>query len=388
MSVINKMLKDLEQRQEPEVPLGTSGATYQPPSSNKSSGLLLTLVGAVVLLIAAVAWLLLDKNGTENVAATPQITVANSNPAVVAGEKQPIKDNLNDDLNEDPNDDLNDNQARTSLALAVPEQTAPVLAEPVMSKPAMVTPKTVETNEQVVEPVAPGRISAPIIKPKPPVVKAKSQPVDETSNFASLDRKLKIEKSSTSFTPEQRVANLMSKAQDSFDKGYITESISQLEEVLSSVDSHVDARNLLAVAWYGRGELQQAVNILNDGLSRYPSVEKWRLTAAKIYFKDNQMQGAFSYLEADLTNASVEYYSMKGTLGRQLQLFDKAESAYASLTELEPDNGSWWLGYAIALDSQSKFDLAKESYKTAIAKSGLSSASVNFATQRINELQE
>ena len=145
---------------------------------------------------------------------------------------------------------------------------------------------------------------------------------------------------------------------------------------------------MLAVAWYGRGELQQAVNILNNGLNRYPNIEMWRLTAAKIFFKENELPGAFSYLEADLPGASEEYYSMKGTLARQLKRFDKAESAYANLIQLEPKKGSWWLGHAIALDSQNKATQAVNSYKQAIAQGGISPTSLQFAQQRIESLQE
>ena len=196
-----------------------------------------------------------------------------------------------------------------------------------------------------------------------------------------------IQKTSKVLSKAERIEKLMAQAQKSFDQGYITESISQLKEVLAADDRHIDARNLLAVAWYARGGNQMAVTILNDGLSRYPSIEKWRLTAAKMFFKENNPAGAFSYLDADLTSASAEYHTMKGTLARQLQRYDKAEIAYLMLTQIQPDTGNWWLGYAIALDSQSKSELALQSYKMVLEKGGVSPASLNFAQQRIQELQ-
>ena len=58
----------------------------------------------------------------------------------------------------------------------------------------------------------------------------------------------------------------------------------------------------------------------------------------------------------------------KGTLARQLKRFDKAELAYANLTRIEPEKANWWLGYAIALDSQKKSAMAKQSYQQAISK--------------------
>lgn len=164
-------------------------------------------------------------------------------------------------------------------------------------------------------------------------------------------------------------------------------TIEAFNEVLAVADNHVKARNLLAVAWYGRGELQQAVGILNNGLNRYPNIEAWRVTAAKIFFKENELQGAFTYLEADLASASEEFYSMKANLARQLRRFDKAEVAYANLTQIQPDKGNWWLGHAISLDSQNKSEQAIQSYQAAVERSGISPASAKFATERIHVLQ-
>lgn len=384
MSVINKMLKDLEQRQEPEVPLGTTGATYQAPAKKSVSPLLLVLLITVIVLSVAVIWLWTGSNtsGETNLAANSKVAATQ-----VTG-KQAIAEEKEQAISSESPANIPVEKKSLALEVSVSEQPKTEMVE--SDEP--VTESKVQTAS--VEQIEPVKVESPVA-PITSTVTANTQPslestvkVDETESFAQLDKKLKIEKSSTVLTPEQRIERLMDKAQTSFDKGYITEAISQLEEVLASADGHVAARNLLAVAWYGRGELQQAVNILNDGLNRYPSVEMWRLTAAKIYFKENQLDGAFSYLEAELSNASIEYYSMKGTLGRQLKRFDKAESAYSNLTVLEPEKANWWLGYAISLDSQSKSALAIESYKVAVEKSGLSPASIKFATTRIEELQD
>lgn len=383
MSVINKMLKDLEQRQDPEVPLGTTGASYQAPAKKSVSPLLLTLLVIVIILTAAVIWLWTksSQSGEAIPAQSPQVATSEVNEKQAWVEEQ-------QSLTSESANKMPAEKKSLALEVTVPPQAKSDMTEAVDSLAESRPP--VELVEQPVpakdeSPVAPVASAGTANNQSSLVSKAT---VDETASFAQLDKKLKIEKSSTVLTPAQRIERLMDKAQTSFDKGYITEAISQLEEVLASSDGHIAARNLLAVAWYGRGELQQAVNILNDGLNRYPSVELWRLTAAKIYFKENQLDGAFSYLEAELSNASIEYYSMKGTLGRQLKRFDKAESAYSNLTVLEPEKANWWLGYAISLDSQSKSALAIESYKVAVGKSGLSPASIKFATTRIEELQD
>lgn len=209
----------------------------------------------------------------------------------------------------------------------------------------------------------------------------------EPHDVSETTPQLVIERSNAKLTPEQQVNKLMAKAENSFEKGYITEGISQLEQVLTISDMYVEARNMLAGAWYGRGEVNRAISILNNGLQRNPANESWRLTAAKIFFKENNPAGALSYLDVELTSVSKEFLTMKGSLGRQLQQFDKSESAYSKLAEMEPTVGNWWLGLAIAQDSLGKHQQALISYQNLVRFGGVSADSIAFAKQRITELK-
>ena len=379
MSVINKMLKDLEQRdQEQGADFDPSGAVYQAKEKSKLPLLLAVMLVVIIGLAGVVTWLLMGQNkvevtGIELVSETQNTLepAQQSDPTPVTEVQTPAPEEQPKVLNQSPVLAAVTTVEPSSNTQAAPEQ------EPVnTTQQTMLNEEATQVTEQELEDenFFEDEFDSVVGTPEP------KQEVEQPQ--------FKIEKSASNLTREQRIEKLMTKAQESFDKGYISDAISQLEEVLGSADNHVEARNLLAVAWYGRGELQQAVNILNDGLSRYPNTEKWRLTAAKIFFKENEQQGAFTYLEADLVDASPEYYSMQGTLARQLKRFDKAEVAYANLTKIEPEKGNWWLGYAIALDSQNKSQLAKQSYQQAVNKAGISPSSIKFAKQRIAKLQD
>ena len=394
MSVINKMLKDLEERdQEQGEDFDPSTAVYQAKPKNKLP-VLLGLMGIVIVsLVGVVAWLLINKTpssqthpsvvsekpreASKQSAPTSKTAVAsnqasveekpkilNSSPVATKTVSNQVKES-----NDVPSDSPPESSAISGEA-TVEEAESEVSEEQGLSD--FVAEEMMESPELAVDDIKPQTADS---RPEPP--ESERPPAE-----------FRIEKSSGNLSREERIARLMDKAQESFDKGYISDAITQLEEVLASSDNHVEARNLLAVAWYGRGELQQAVNILNDGLNRYPNTETWRVTAAKIFFKENEPAGAFTYLDADIANTSIEYQSMKATLARQLKRFDKAEIAYAHLTKLEPNKASWWLGYAIALDSQGKNEMAINSYQQAVSKIGISQASINFAQQRITQLQE
>ena len=384
MSVINKMLKDLEQRQEPENEFASQSATYQAPTASNHKKLIIALSATIVILITVVTWLLLSsENVTDKVQQSPVLVGAVKEP-VNNKVSEPQQNDIQQALNQSPVQEqtLTPNSNNSSGGIeqqkeSIDETKRPILALKKAQPKAKAETSNISSKKET-------RIQKNVKQNPVSTQQQTPTPVEQVMTPKPI---FSIQKSSAELTPEQRIEKLMKKAQESFDKGYITEAISQLEEVLNSSDGHIEARNLLAVAWYGRGELQAAVQILNDGLIRYPNVERWRLTAAKVYFKENDLNGAFSYLEADLSLASAEYFTMKGTLARQLQKFDKAQSAYTRLTLLQPDNGSWWLGLAIAEDSQGLHEKALISYQKVIEKGGVSEGSLQFVNQRISELQ-
>ncbi|MDG1751901.1 MAG: hypothetical protein P8I03_09615 [Thalassotalea sp.] len=79
---------------------------------------------------------------------------------------------------------------------------------------------------------------------------------------------------------------------------------------------------------------------------------------------------------------------MLASHAQQISQFDIAATAYQLLAKLEPTAGRWWLGLAVAYDSNSEFDQAVIAYGQAIDKSDLSENARQFARQRVQELGE
>ncbi len=401
MSVINKMLKDLDDRQE-NADVSAAGqytAASSAPSSNKKSinATALLLAGILLVLTVLVWHLIFNKENTTNDASelSKPMSVAEQaddpaaeleakpDPSLELAAPPPPEEEL---VVEDPQTAVGYNQT----ALAKPEsgsseQNTPSysnLQQQKMQNENLITAQK-EPSESPNELANVSDVSTPAKETTPDSTNAANSQLTSTLPQPTLS----IKKTTAQLTPEQHVEKLMVKAEDAYDKGYITEAIEQLTKVLAISDSHIEARNLLAAAWYGRGESARAITIINDGLQRYPMIEAWRLTAAKIFFKENNIGGAFSYLDVDLSNASKEFYTLKGNLARELKDFAKAEQAYSELTAMEPSVGSWWLGLAIAQDSQNKVEPALASYKKVMMTGGVSRQSIEFSRQRIAELE-
>lgn len=412
MSVINKMLKDLDQRQaesagENESPINRN---YVPVAKSKVNWLLVVM-SLIFVALVVIGWKL-SFTGNDNTKAESGKLPTQASPVALSRQDNTVIKAVDND------------QQTTSVAAKiddVKEPTADVIAsvnewnangvDSNGSAQSLVNSKqAVLESTQEQEPL--DSMKANVEKRSADVAKVVQNNSIEHSNESSSnllstsvtgssaenkntetepstakESTFVIERTNVSLTPEQRVEKLLASAKKSFDKGYISEGITQLEQLLKMSDGHVEARGLLAGAWYGRGESNRAIAILNNGLQRYPNVEMWRLTAAKIFFKENNAAGALSYLDVQINDASLEFLTMKGSLGRQLQQFDKAEQAYLQLIKLQPNTGNWWLGLAIAQDSQGKSEQALESYTTLLQLGGVSKDSMTFAKQRSTELK-
>ena len=392
MSVINKMLKDLDQRQEGQdtSPIENHAATPNAGtqlSSNKASSTAITLVLIIIaVLLAFIGYQMLLNNKGRVADSTNQVA-----PALMTTASEPTQ--INNELAEpaqsvdpDPAAELEQPPAPETELVAETTPDLPVQNE----EPEEVTTELVVEEEDQTAPqleVEPQESSTSQTEQFVSTATPSSQEPVRVTEKAAEEPTFVIEKTSTKLTPEERVERLLNKAKSAYEKGYITEAIEDLTKVLSISDGHIEARTLLAGAWYGRGEGNRAIAILNDGLQRYPLIEEWRTTAAKIFFKENRLEGAFSYLNVELTGASKEFYTLKGNLARQLKQFSAAELAYSKLTELEPFVGNWWLGLAIAQDSQAKSQQALASYIKVVETGGVSAQSLSFAQQRIEKLK-
>lgn len=404
MSVINKMLKDLDDRQEGPVQSNEpdkngagqpTNSTRSHPQKNTTSGVNLGVVSVLVViavLLAFIGWQLLQanassQNGSNNNASNSKVAQTNNDNSQSGESNTQLSDQESTITVPQSRDEVDDvppvPETDPDPAAELPKAPAPeeelneseITPEPILEpelEPAIET-----TAEQTV--VAQPESTTESVPPKATTntLETKSQP----------EASFTIEKTSDKLTPEERIERLLDKARKAYEKGYITEAIEDLTKILTISDSNIEARTLLAGAWYGRGESNRAIAIINDGLQRYPLVEEWRTTASKIFFKENNLAGAFSYLNVELEDAGKEFYTLKGNLARQLKEFTAAESAYQQLTEMEPFVGNWWLGLAIAQDSQAKFEQALKSYQRVIEAGGVSPQSVSFAQQRIEALK-
>jgi len=194
--------------------------------------------------------------------------------------------------------------------------------------------------------------------------------------------------SRSKLSPERVVKNKFKKAERAILDNNISKAEQLLEDILIIQPAHKAARKQLSALWFGRKAYKPALNLLAQGVIIYPNDIEFRLMQARILLNQDNNKEAFYVLNTFSTAQNIEYQLLLANTAQSLGKLESAILAYQQLVSLEAHKGKWWLGLAVAFDRNSQFEQAKKTYETALSKSTLSSHSIKFIKQRITELGE
>ncbi len=343
MSVINKVLRDLDERQQHK----KSGA-YTPAASAPQplhwGWILAAITVTSMIVIGALNW-------WWGVAATPS---------------QP-------------------------LAQVTPEPV--VVAEEAKVEPPVQTEviATNSTPEPVIEPVAAVTNSEPEPKPfesVPEVAASTPEPEIETATPApppaapSSFAVTRVE-----LTPEQLAENHLNKARAALRKGERELGQELLEQALIVKPDHVEVRNELAAYWYGRGLTSRAISLLQQGLDIKPDQSEWQLLYARILERVGRIEVAYNMLlnvRLDVPE-SAELVELRAVAANQLSYYLQAAKDFELLATnfAQP---RWWIAAAVAYEDAGNIEAAIHAYQQAQQQPGTEPEAVAYIEQRLLSL--
>ncbi|MFU1505383.1 tetratricopeptide repeat protein [Aeromonas veronii] len=362
MSVINQMLKDLDQRQQ-----GSDGATvYIAPARQQGWWmLLLTLICGLALgILGWRTWIYWQQ--THPVVAASEVVA----PDAVAPD-------------------------------VVTRAAAPVSqSEPVEVAAALPLPSQDEMNDEAGEGEfgdtadgAPFDASSDVDESEP--TDEELQPelyaelAAEQQAVASAPRKpgvLKIE--TVELSAKELAALAERKATTAMAKGSLRDAQDNYYDVLAHDPYNQGAREQLAGLLYGEGRLTEARQLLEEGIRLDPQQADFRLLLARLAISEGQQQQALGWLsgyQPDLAS-NMDYYATWAGLTQELGQNADAAALYVKLLRQQPDQGRWWLGLGVAEDGQGHSQRALDAYRNALLHGNLGEASTNWLEQRIGQL--
>lgn len=172
------------------------------------------------------------------------------------------------------------------------------------------------------------------------------------------------------------------------EQGKMQEAIDLLSQSIVSLPSYRPTRETLAILLMDQNHPTTAETLLNAGIAESPKYVPFVILKSRILLAKGDYDAAMSLLETVSPNIKdePEYFALLAGLQQQKGEFGVAEQIYRQLVLMHPDNGTYWMGFAVALENGGQQNRAVEAYKQAIISGNLSSTLQIYANDRLSLL--
>jgi len=401
MSLVNDMLRDLDQRRkQSDGSSATSSLTPVPemiPDKASKSPVLLLLL-ALVLGGAAVAWFWMQQENAPTTrsldvnpaivnqapvtpASTEPVSGSSTNPGSSAAELASLSQPATPvaESEEAPVQQGVSQAATATLAAAEPATTDRRAAEQILDR--SVTPQSptqspaipaensaASQNEQIArgempdvpapaeENVTPARESA-----RPNTVNLSEAPAEDVKSGAQL-------------SPEERDVLAVQEALRLIASNNSTAAYAVLEkQVIDNRYAH-QSRETYAKLLLNEGNLLGAMQLVDSGLSLSANHAGFKKIKARLLIAQGKLNEAVALLitRAPEVSKDLEYHDILATAQLASRDYEGALLSYTGLVQQDQGQGKWWYGFAASQDQLGNSNAARQGYSQAVRMPNLS----------------
>ena len=351
MSLINEMLKDLEQRRadgvaSPDSPL--KGVSRYSAAPSRSTQFTLLLTGIVLLLVALVA---------------------------VLGWQYWLKDMF-----------MGQEQNHVASMPSASKSSPPVNAPPAQASPLVAsTPKTEKPAATQQKEVSQAVKAS---SPKKKVVASKPKLNDDTELVGDAEQGMK--KQRRPLSAEQQAEVAYQKGYDFLTRSQTERGERELRRALQQLPEHIRAREMLAGIYIKAGRFVEAGELLRRGIELQPQHIVFSKLYARVLLEQNNLAMAVRVLEQrpPALQQDADYYAFLAALYQRQDNHLKAASIYSDILKLQPSMGVWWIGLAISLEKLGKAEEARSAYQRARASGTLAANLMKYTDNRLAALED
>jgi Flp pilus assembly protein TadD len=184
----------------------------------------------------------------------------------------------------------------------------------------------------------------------------------------------------------ERFHNAINKAES----GNTEEAIEKLSTLLKYYPDYNDARVSLAALYIENGNDLKARKIIDDGLAINPDYLPLIELKARLLTSQGKIKEALMVLQSEQPQISdaPKYYAFLAALYSRENNYQLASNIYRHLVQIDPHEGSWWFGLAVALDNIGNRSDAIYAYTKAATEGRLNSQAHAFLQSRLQVLQK
>lgn len=352
MSVVNKMLRDLDSRKHAQL-FAPQSANYVQPKSSKILWIALLSLGLLSLMVASYSVYLNGQASTDgSIKQNPniiEIQKGDEYAALDAPKNSPAsRSNVANDIVPNTSSD-------TELGAYLPNETLEKMksfSDPLNSNSTNINMHSRATTQAIIS--APPKVFTVV-----PSDGAKSQ-------LSGLRAKAYM---ASQENDDQTVVRL-------------------LHEILLIAPQEMRTRKQLAALLFSKNELSEAKDVLSQGILQSPEDSSLRLMLSRIFYRLGDLSQAFTVL-AEHPNgilANDELISFRAALAEKTGNYGIAQQDYLLLVQRNPNEAKWWLGLGVSQDKQKLSAKAIGSYQQAQSLNQLSQQVDTFVAQRIQFL--
>jgi len=417
MSVVNKMLKDLEAREGVEQPQ----ARYEPPQKKSVSALTIVVLLLVIVTIALAVWVLLNPAPSVSSAVLPsesmpitdtnEVSLTEQRPAILpaslTASAQPSTESAEKERAEkvsaekvsagqgsveasiSQNDDTN-----TPQNLSKPMQTSAQVAQDTSSEKATATegeylksPSSRVASDASINPTSnPDNSPTGIFVAKTVSKSVDSLKTAESAPVPRFSKQIDNNKNAPAIDEQVRLA---------LDNNDYNTAIRLMQQKAQSHPTDISVKKKLASLLFASGQVEKAQALLQRMLVNSPDDHSVRLMLSRLYVKQGlttlAIENANGAVSSPRNPLSVELLSFRANLLQQHGEFDKSLNDYLVLTKRRPLEPKWWLGAAISADSLHQSALAFHAFSQVVKIDTQQTLSPNvhhYAQERMARLRE
>lgn len=260
-----------------------------------------------------------------------------------------------------------------------PTETAPAPAEPAAAAAAA---GDLRLAQSIQTPIAAAERQQERPAPREPKPKAVAAPQPAPSTP-------RVEKHELTPVPVQRAATEFRRGAALLEQGRVSEAEARFAVAIGLDPTHEQARQALAAMLIEQRRLEEARKLLEDGLRVNPKQQQFAVALARIYVERADYPTALEVLNRSRneTQPSADHDAMLGSVLSRMGRDREAVDAYRASLRMAPDKGGTWLGLALSLENLDRRGEASDAYRRALASGTLTADVRQYAEQKIRALR-
>lgn len=170
-----------------------------------------------------------------------------------------------------------------------------------------------------------------------------------------------------------------------FRQGRVSDATAQFKSVLKEDPRHLGARQALLGMLAENKQWDEAQALLKDALAIMPTHYLWAMALARIQVERGNSAGAWETLQAHIAYAEnkADYQGFAGVLLQRLQRPREAALRFQAAVQLQPGEGRWWLGLGLALEADGRAAEARDAFMRAQRAGELSPETQAFLEKKL-----